>query len=57
MSSKRQKKTIEKMDFQTRIRKKQLTMRLSRGRVDGTDGTNIRNFFLFFILQEKPARN
>jgi hypothetical protein len=57
MSSKRQKKTIEKMDFQTRIRKKQLTMRLSRGRVDGTDGTTYPQLFPFFILHEKPARN
>jgi hypothetical protein len=57
MSSKRKKKTIEKMDFQTRIRKKQLTMRLSRGRVDGTDGTTYPQLFPFFILHEKPARN
>jgi hypothetical protein len=45
------------MDFQTRIRKKQLTMRLSRGRVDGTDGTTYPQLFPFFILHEKPARN
>jgi hypothetical protein len=57
MSSKRQKKTIEKIEFPNSHQKKQLTMRLSRGRVDGTDGTTYPQLFPFFILHEKPARN